>query len=112
MDLSSILALGIKALRLHGLRHHAAISATYGALHLFLPDVVLEVVTFGHGGHWNVREWREALYRARGHFSLDVLEPRDFPIRGLYPTLREFNGMPRWGLAPTGWNPSSTGAQP
>ena len=90
MDLSSIPALGIKALRLHGLHHHAAVSATYCALRLFLPDVVLEVMSFWQGGHWNIREWREALHHARGHFPLDVLEPRDFPIIALYPTLSEF----------------------
>ena len=111
MDLSSMPALGIKTLRLHGLHHHAAVSATYRVLRLFLPDVVLEVMSFWQGGHWNIREWREALHHARGHFPPDVLEPRDFPIIAQYPTLREFSGMPRWGLASAGWNRSATGAQ-
>ena len=112
MDLSSIPALGIKALRLHGLHHHAAVSATYRALRLFPPDVVLEVMSFWQGGHWNIWEWREALYHARRHFPLDVSELRDFPIIALPPMLREFSGMPRWDLAPRGWNPSAAGAQP
>ena len=112
MGPSTTPALGIKALRLHGLHHHAAVSATYRALRLLLPDVACVVMGFWQGGHWNSREWRAALHHAHGHFPPGAFEPRDFPIIALYPTLREFSDMPRWGLAFADWNPAATGAWP
>ena len=112
MGPSTTPTLGIKALRLHGLHYHAAVSATYRALRLLLPDVACEVMGFQQGGHWDSWEWREALHHARAHFPPGVVEPRDFPIIALYPKLRGFSCMPCWDLASADWNPSATGAWP
>ena len=57
MDPSTTPALGIRLLRLHGLHHHAAVSATYRTLRLLLPDVACVVMDFWQGGHWDVRRW-------------------------------------------------------
>ena len=112
MDPSTTPALGIKLLRLHGLRHHAAVSATYRTLRLLLPDVACVVMGFWQGGHWDVRRWRVALRHARDHLPPGAFESGDFPIIADYPMLREFSGMPRWGPAFADWNPAAAGAWP
>ena len=96
MDPSTTPALGIKLLRLHGLRHHAAVSATYRALRQLLPDVACVVLDFWQGGHWDVRGWRVAFRHALDRLPPGASKSGDFPIIANYPMLREFSGMPHW----------------
>ena len=97
MDPSTTPALGIKLLRLHGLCHHAAVSATYRALRQLLHDVAcVLVLDFWQGGHWDIREWRVAFCQARDLLPPGASRSGDFPIISNYPTLREFSGMPHW----------------
>ena len=112
MDPSRTPALGIKLLRLHGLRHHAAVSATYRTLRLLLPDVACVVMDFWQGGHWDVRGWRVAFRHARDHLPLGASKSGDFPIIADYPKLSEFSGMPSWGSAYAIRNPAAADAWP
>ena len=113
MDPSTTPALGIKLLRLQGLCHHAAVSDTYRALRQLLPQLVVCVVLdFWQGGHWDVREWREAFRHARTHLPLGASTSGDFPIIADYPMLREFSGMPRWADSYAARNSAAAEAWP